>query len=393
MQQFEKHKARAILVLSAVIFTSDLLFTPNYTWWLWIDKIACLMTAVFAIMALVRHKLFQPKLYAISFVALIFYAIIYTIYSPGYTFYMLTLLVAAYMLILNVFNLNKINLSLLVLTFGILMIINAYYQGETLEYYQENRSTYIIANLVTIAIFLLAGFLSITLTLRLFSIVSSEKEKANSRVNFQNDLFSIIAHNFRTPLANVYSQIELSSLKGENVQTSKILPSIEQLKFITENIIDQHRAIQSSELLYLTTICRNLEKQFESSLRIIKNFNESSRTHYALQLALENFITNPIQKGSKVSLQIEESLEGITFRIIDDAGGFTHETLLNLGAPLTSRTGLGIGIYLSLENLKYLGYQCSIGSTPNEGSEIIISTLPCKTLKEYELNRELIHPS
>ncbi len=391
MQVFEKKKAITLLLLSSIVFVTDILFTPNDTWWLWIDKVSCLITAVIAMMALARHKLFEPRLYVLPFFGLIFYALVYTIYSPGYSFYMLTQLASAYVLILNVFNLNKTNVTALVSTFGILMLINAYYQGETLEYYQTNRQTYIIANLITIGVFILAGTFALTLTLRLFSIISDEKEKANSRLSFQNDLFSIIAHNFRTPLANIYSRIEISDLKNEAIQANEIRPSVEQLKFITENIIDQHRAIQSNELHSLATICSNLAKQFKPALRINKKLNGDVKVNYALQLALENFISNPVNIGSTVLLQIEQFHKDVTFRIIDKAGGFTHEKLFSLGAPLTSNTGLGIGIYLSLENLKYLGYHCFVGSTPDEGSEIIISTRPCQTMKSYELNRDLIH--
>ena len=377
------------MLLSSIVFVSDILFTPNDTWWLWIDKMSCLITAAIAVMALTKH-VFEPRLYVVSFFGLIFYAIVYTMYSPGYTFYMLTLLVSAYLLILNVFDLNKINVTALVSIFGILMLINAYYQGETLEYYQTNRQTYIIANLITIGVFLLAGTLAITLTLRLFSIISDEKEKANSRLSFQNDLFSIIAHNFRTPLANIYSRIEISNLKNEAIQANEIKPSLEQLKFITENIIDQHRAIQSNELHSLTTICSNLKKQFKQSLQFDNKLNSDVKVSYALQLALENFISNPVKMGSTVLLQIEQFHKDVTFRIIDKAGGFTHEKLFSLGAPLTSNTGLGIGIYLSIENLRYLGYHCTVGTTPNEGSEITISTRPCQTIKSYELNKDLI---
>ena len=390
MHEFEKKKAKALLLLSSIVFVSDILFTPNDTWWLWIDKVCCLITAAISVMALAGHKLFEPRLYAVPFFGLIFYAIIYSIYSPGYTFYMLTLLVLAYLLILNVFNLSKINITALVSIFGILMLINAFFQGETLEYYQNHRETYIIANLLTIGVFILAGTLAITLTLRVFSIISIEKEKANSRMSFQNDLFSIIAHNFRTPLANIYSRIEISKLKNEAIQAVEIQSSLEQLKFITENIIDQHRAIQSDELHSLTTICSNLKKQFHPSLRFDNKLNSDVKVNYALQLALENFISNPINIGSNVLVQMEQSNEDLIFRIIDNAGGFTHEKLFSLGSPLTSNTGLGIGIYLSLENLRYLGYHCSVGSTPNEGSEITISTRPCQTIKSYELNRELI---
>lgn len=390
MQIFERIKARTLLLLSATIFISDVIFTPNDTWWLWIDKVACLITGVIASMPLMRHKLFKPTLYVIPFVALISYAIIYTVLSPGYTFYMLTLLVSAYILIMNVIELKKVNIIPLVSIFGLLMLINSYYQGETLLYYQENPQTYVIANLITIGVFLLSGILAVTLTLRLFSIISNEKEKANSRLSFQNDLFSIIAHNFRTPLANMYSRIEISTLKKEAIQPKEIRPSLEQLKFITENIIDQHRAIQTNELQPLSTICSNLEKQFKALLRINHKLNGDVKVNYALQLALENFISNPAKMGSSVLLQIEQSQEDLIFRIIDDAGGFTHEKLLNLGAPLTSNTGLGIGIYLSLENLKYLGYHSSVGSTPNEGSEIIISTRPCQPIKTYKLKRDLI---
>ena len=109
----------------------------------------------------------------------------------------------------------------MVSTFGMLMLINAYFQGDTLEYYHDNRQTYIIANLLTIGIFILAGTLAMTLTLRLFSIISNEKEKANSRLSFQNDLFSVIAHNFRTPLANIYSMIEISKIKKITWNISK----------------------------------------------------------------------------------------------------------------------------------------------------------------------------
>ena len=390
MELFEKKKAKTLLLLTSIVFVSDILFTPNDTWWLWMDKVSCLITAAISVMALTKHKLFEPRLYAVPFFGLIFYAITYTIYSPGYTFYMLTLLVTAYVLILNVFSLSKINVIAMVSTFGMLMLINAYFQGDTLEYYHDNRQTYIIANLLTIGIFILAGTLAMTLTLRLFSIISNEKEKANSRLSFQNDLFSVIAHNFRTPLANIYSRIEISKIKKEAIQPVEIQTSLEQLKFITENIIDQHRAIQSNELHSLTTICSNLKKQFNSSLRFDNKLDSDVKVSYALQLALENFISNPINIGSNVLVQIEQSNEDLILRVIDNAGGFTHEKLFSLGSPLTSTTGLGIGIYLSLENLRYLGYHCSVGSTPNEGSEITISTRPCQTLKSYELSRELI---
>ena len=109
MELFEKKKAKTLLLLTSIVFVSDILFTPNDTWWLWMDKVSCLITAAISVMALTKHKLFEPRLYAVPFFGLIFYAITYTIYSPGYTFYMLTLLVTAYVLILNVFSLSKIN--------------------------------------------------------------------------------------------------------------------------------------------------------------------------------------------------------------------------------------------------------------------------------------------
>ena len=105
MQAFEKKKAITLLLLSSIVFVTDILFTPNDTWWLWIDKVSCLITAVIAMMALAKHRLFEPRLYVLPFFGLIFYAIVYTIYSPGYSFYMLTQLASAYVLILNVFNL------------------------------------------------------------------------------------------------------------------------------------------------------------------------------------------------------------------------------------------------------------------------------------------------
>jgi signal transduction histidine kinase len=373
MKNFERLKSKVIISLASLCATADILMTPNYAWWLWLDKVSCSIAIVVASLQLWLPKFYKPQLHFIPLTILVIYALIYSWLSPGYVIYIFTMLTLGGVLSLNLFPPKSLFTIGMFATFLLVVLWNAYFQGTTLSYYEENPVVYTQAVMVTTVICIATFITFCYLVFRLFQLQQKEKSYFQNRLAFQSDLFSIIAHNIRTPLANVQSQIDIARIKNEEINTERIDQSVQQLTHIAKDIIRHQQLTKHQKPLLLLDLIHNLSLQFNEDLIIENNAKDNFDTHYGIQLALENFIQNPIRLESKVVLTIESSEDGNTFRVTDTAGGIEREILEQLGAPLKNSRGLGLGIFLSLENLNYLGYECLVGTTLGSGTEVVIS--------------------
>ena len=230
-------------------------------------------------------------------------------------------------------------------------------------------------------------------------------ERLNKSFNEQNHFVSNIAHELRTPLSAMVTELELASLKERNIEEyKKIIKNVYSdskrlirlinalldfakasydqyfIKFkpvrIDEIILDAKLLLQKSNNNYKIDI--HFENENEDEKTIMINGNE-----YFLKTAFINLLENGCKysEDKHTTVKIRLTQEYIELKFIDNGIGISDDDLPNIFEPFYRGKnknyidGSGIGLALTSRVIALHKGKISVTSSVNNGSVFTV-TLP-----------------
>jgi signal transduction histidine kinase len=234
-----------------------------------------------------------------------------------------------------------------------------------------------------------------------------QKAELEELIKSKDKLFSIVAHDIRSPLAGLSSMIDLLSKRQINLneeeaqaalqQISKSLANVYQL---LNNLLDWAR-LQTGAFVFkpviipLIPITRKIIELFEpqtesKKVRIINNITHDTvlfADKNMLEFILRNLLSNAIKftfPDKEIIFESEKTDEFIFIRIKDNGIGLSEEEAAKIFNLPNSRLGTkgerGAGIALSICADFMKKHGGSIWATPNpEGGSIFHLKFPIPT--------------
>ena len=298
---------------------------------------------------------------------------IYSYYAPGWPMYCSAISLWAFYFTMFESKV-KASKNIVIPYLALILAFNSYYQSELTETERWVSSSFMASRVAT-ALFMVAAFAAIIYISDVFQKLNIERQaKKDHQINFQNDLFSILAHNIRTPLATLVMQYELAKMRGkETVELEKTELPLKQLELTINALLDNRKALKSEKKLPVSELASELSSLYESlQITIDEKVDKDDLIEFGLVMALDSFVSNALKYDSSPSLKIT-FLGTMVFTLSDNGGGMTSVDFQEYGNPVISKSrGLGIGVHLSKEILDNLGYQCEVGNTEEIGVTVRI---------------------
>lgn len=223
--------------------------------------------------------------------------------------------------------------------------------------------------------------------------------EANNR--FKNRLFSIVAHDLRSPLANLSSLLALvgdgtlnatqskQMMQRLQNQTQSLLRSLDNLLHWSQDQISgqtprkQMLALEDilTEIyqLYLPVAQQKGVQLHKMSARHLSSIGEPDQ----IRLIIRNLVNNAIKftpGGKSVTLSAAESAEGIEINVQDQGIGMNTGQLQRLfdrdsyqvRAGTEGEKGLGLGLELCQNYARHNGGELLVNSQPGQGTTFIL---------------------
>lgn len=239
-------------------------------------------------------------------------------------------------------------------------------------------------------------------------VLEVQKQELQELVTAKDKLFSIVAHDIRSPLAGLSSMIDLLSRRQVNLneeetqaalqQISKSLANVYQL---LNNLLDWAR-LQTGTFVFepvsisLAPVIKKVIELFEpqiatKNVRVVNNIAPDLMLfadRNMLEFILRNVLSNAVKftfSDKEITLESEKSGRSIVLRIKDNGIGLNEEEAAKIFNLPTSRLGTkgerGAGIALSICTEFMEKHGGSIWATPNpEGGSIFHLKFPIPTV-------------
>jgi signal transduction histidine kinase len=248
----------------------------------------------------------------------------------------------------------------------------------------------------------ISGFLLLSLAIAVVAIYQIRKARQKAEVaNKQRDrLFSIVAHDLRSPVANlqhITATVSYALQKNNFLTIQTLVNAIEESAVSLYKLVDnllQWSLIQQGTSFYrpsvftLKALIDDLVLAFRSRA-LLKNINiifqqgadpAITADRMALQTILRNLLDNALKftpTGGEIRIETEETPDWVEIRISDSGSGIPQElqpVLFEENAPQKSRPGsdgekgTGIGLYVCQELAKMNHAQISLLTSSEKGT-------------------------
>ncbi len=231
--------------------------------------------------------------------------------------------------------------------------------------------------------------------------LNQKNERIASALQLKNKLFSIIAHDLKSPVASLAQYTDLLKQNSDRESDEEILNSMNHLAYSTVDLIDnllywgmsQRKGIQYNPDYHdLTTVLQNILNLFEQN---IKNKNLQLSTNIPkdimaycdatlVKIILRNLISNAIKfsnEGGAISISFEKKDELVMICVEDEGVGMHPKQVKRLeknrGIESTRGTmdekGTGLGLPLVKELVEINKGTTGIQSKPGKGTAITFS--------------------
>lgn len=268
-------------------------------------------------------------------------------------------------------------------------------------------------NIATFGFIILAVLLGILY--RLFNIVKKQKyilanqnEELDRLNKIQNQLFSIISHDFRSITSSYQASAKIIEHYLGKGQPEKLLPIANEITKNSKNLSSMLENLLQWALIRRKGIEPDkkqviVREEFEKTVEILKDQIESKDNRVeifsnnetvwcdteSLNLILRNLIANANKFTQNGIIKLESKTSGDnTLVIISDTGtGMSEDTVNSLFSLTKDKTkqgtagekGTGLGLLLVAEHLEKNSGTIEINSAPGKGSSFIIK-LPAKKI-------------
>ncbi len=205
-----------------------------------------------------------------------------------------------------------------------------------------------------------------------FILMNKEKisanHKADKEAQWYGNLFSLISHNIRTPLATIIQTVDiikLRSKKDELYFNEQLLERIDQSSNRATKLVNELLnkstlvKLQAEEQTNMELFLNNWAKENNNSIFTpaiwMRETPISRHEQLSFYITLDVLLNNSLQAGSN-NIHICSYEEG-TISVIDDGAGMTDELLSNYGKPVSnSKNGAGLGTFFAKEILANSGW-------------------------------------
>lgn len=226
------------------------------------------------------------------------------------------------------------------------------------------------------------------------SQLNNDLEEANRT---KAKLFSIISHDLRSPISQVYQFLKLQQLNPDALNseqknelsnkiqtaTGSLLETMEDLLIWSKTQMSEFKTtIQTTPLLPIVTACQNL-LQLNSEAKNITYKNlvaeniEVKTDPYYLQTIIRNLLQNAVKaspENETIEIGTKKITAGLVFYIQNKGGSFTQDQYRQIISSEESAKSLnGLGLRLSEELSQKIG--ASINFKPVENSSTLVEIL------------------
>ncbi|MXV16614.1 sensor histidine kinase [Hufsiella ginkgonis] len=282
-------------------------------------------------------------------------------------------------------------------------IVNSY--PDRLSHYIDLSYTYVITVLLT---FLVTNAIrkNYILEKKLAERRAAELEKSNDT---KDKLFSILAHDLRSPLSSIQNFLEILSeykledeerltmqkaLLAETQNTQQMLSNLllwskEQMDGLTVNLarLNLHETLKNTLQIQYTAAV-------EKCVRLVNNMDQETclmADPDMLQLVVRNLVNNAIkftQPGGEIVLSAQNEGEMCRIMVMDNGTGIPYdqqEGIFSMKAKSTFGTknekGVGLGLMLCKEFTELQHGKIGFQSIPGKGTTFFITMKSCEPLE------------
>ncbi len=375
MEQIHRIKSSTTIAFILPYTVVDIVTQRTDLWYIWIDNLASIVATVYALLFILHKpsRKIAQLVFLTNATLMLFYIAVYSLYSPGWPMY--SAAIALWAFFFAMFESRfKASRNLVIPVLAILLVYNSWFQVELTSSERWLNDSFTLSRVGT-ALFMVIAIGMISYIADEYQRINLERQKnKDSKISFQNDLFSILAHNIRTPLATLTMQYQLAKMREqETVELSKTEIPLKQLELTINALLDNRKALRSEKKIPLKELVLELS-ELHGSLQILleDEVDENSLIEFGLVMALDSFISNALKYDSSPILKISV-LDELIFTLSDLGGGMSSVDFHEYGNPVLSKSrGLGIGVHLNKEILSHLGYKCEVGNTADIGLTIRI---------------------
>lgn len=232
--------------------------------------------------------------------------------------------------------------------------------------------------------------------------IESRNEELRKTLEFKNRVFSIIAHDLKSPVANLVQNSALMDLDLSDEESGKLFKSFREQSRSALNLIDNllyWGRSQGAQLSIkpeihelkgiISKVLDPLSKAANSKNIRIEQFFSPSTKAYAdrelIEIVIRNLISNAIkftEYGGTIQISIDAGEEAgtLALRIKDNGTGMSDSEIENvlgekdiISKPGTeNEKGTGLGLRLCLDLVRANNGTMKITSRENEGTEILV---------------------
>ncbi len=394
-------------IFNAVCLTSALsvFLTIFLNFLLGIPELVILMVAILAVTGLCYYySRFKMKLESCVFaymIAINMLLIINFKYNSGIDGPTLIIFLLSFFLTISIVPQKQywfwISLNLLIV--GALLTIEYRYPGQIINTYADDKSRFIDLGctyvFLVVFIFLVTTFIrkSYYIERKLVEVKAAELEQANDT---KNKLFSILAHDLRSPLASVQNYLEILSevkldederlsinnaLLNSTQNTQQLLSNLlfwskSQMEGVTVNLVKVKvkKVLQTTLQIQYTAAAEKgiqLTDQLKNSVSIIADVD-------MFELIIRNLINNAIkftEPGGEIIVSADVIGDDCCIMIKDNGIGIPYEQqkdIFSLKANSTFGTknekGVGLGLVLCKEFTELQHGKIAFESIPGSGT-------------------------
>jgi signal transduction histidine kinase len=217
----------------------------------------------------------------------------------------------------------------------------------------------------------------------------------------QERVLSVIAHEFRTPLATIISSVELLDRYGDRMSGEKKTQRHQQIRSLAwylNDIVGDIHAVGASGtdlpllkpvtfdlLLYVQEIISDIASLSEGEGRVVIE-TEGILSPYPVTLdqsLLRRILTNLLSNAKKysdgmVTCKIDTLDKSVRFRVIDHGIGISPEDLPHIYEPFyrgkngNFQRGMGIGLYVAERAVTVHGGTIDCETQPGKGATFTV---------------------